>query len=346
MGWTAAQLAERVGAVLEGDGALEISGVSGLREARPGQISFLANMRYAADMANTRATAVVVPSDWNRPCSAPVLLRVANPDKAFSLIAQEFAPPPVMPPPGIHPAAVVAPDAKLGAGVSVGPHVVIEPGASVGEGTVLFAGCYLGHGVQVGCQCRFYPHVTVREACRIGDRVIIHNGTVIGSDGFGYTVNEKGVREKIPQIGIVEIGNDVEIGANVTVDRARFGRTRIGNGVKIDNLVQIAHNVVIGDHAVIVAMVGIAGSSEVGERTVLAGQVGVVGHVVIGRDCIVAGRAVVTKDIPPGQFVSGFPAIPHDEEKKLHAHIARLPELKKKVDDLEARLKALESRET
>lgn len=344
MSWTAAELAQRVDAIIEGDGTVVITGVAGLREAQPGHVSFLANMRYAPDAATTRASAVVVPKDWDRPCAAPCILRAKDPDKAFSRIAQGFAPAPIVPPPGVHPTAVVAPDAKLGANVSLGPHVVIEPGAEVGEGTVLFAGCYLGHGVKVGAGCKFYPQVTVRESCRIGDRVILHNGVVIGSDGFGYTVNEKGIREKIPQIGIVEIGNDVEIGANSTVDRARFGRTRIGNGVKIDNLVQVGHNVVIGDNAVIVAMVGISGSSEIGERTILAGMVGVVGHVQIGRDCIVGARSVVTKDIAPGQFISGYPAIPHDEEKRLHAHISRLPELKKKVTELEARLKALESR--
>lgn len=344
MGWTTAELAQRVGAVLEGDGKIEITGVADIREARPGHITFLANMRYAPHVAETQASAVVVPRDWNRPCAAPALLRAQNPDKAFSLIAQWYAPAPIVPPPGVHPTAVVAPEAKLGQGVSIGPYVVIEPGAEVGEGTILFAGCYLGHGARVGRHCKFYPHVSVRESVRIGDRVILHNGVVVGSDGFGYTVNDKGVREKIPQIGIVEIGDDVEIGANTTIDRARFGRTRIGNGVKIDNLAQIGHNVVIGDNAVIVAQVGIAGSAEIGERTILAGHVGIVGHVVVGRDCIVAAKSVVTKDIAPGQFVSGFPAIPHDEDKKLHAHIARLPELKKKVADLEARLKALESR--
>ena len=344
MSRTAAELAQRVGAGIEGDGTVEITGVAGLREAGPGHISFLANMRYAPDAAETRASAVVVPKDWDRPCAAPCRLLAKDPDKVFARIAAEFAPAPIMPPPGVHAAAIVAPGAKLGANVSVGPYVVVEPGVEIGEGTVLFAGCYLGHGAMVGAGCRFYPQVTVREGCRIGDRAILHNGVVVGSDGFGYTVNEKGVREKIPQIGIVEIGNDVEIGANTTIDRARFGRTRIGNGVKIDNLVQIGHNVVIGDNAVIVAMVGISGSSEVGPRTILAGQVGVVGHIVIGGDCIVGARAVVTKDIPPRSFVSGFPAIPHDEEKRLHAHIARLPELKKKVIELEARLKALEAR--
>lgn len=344
MALTVAQLAERIGASLEGDGSLVITGVAGLREAEPGQISFLANMRYAGQMATTRASAVIVPTNWDRPCSAPALLRVQNPDKAFAIVCQEFAPPPITPPPGVHPTAVVAADAELGKDVSIGPYVVIEPGVKIGDGTVIFAGCYIGHETTVGNQCRFYPHVTVRERTRIGNRVIIHNGAVIGSDGFGYTVNERGEREKIPQLGIVEIGDDVEIGANVTVDRARFGKTRIGKGVKIDNLVQIAHNVVIGDHAVIVALSGISGSSEVGAHTILAGQSGVVGHVVIGKNCIVAARAGVTKDIPDGQFVSGFPAIPHDENMKIQAYTQRLPEFRKKLAELEERVKALEQK--
>ena len=172
--------------------------------------------------------------------------------------------------------------------------------------------------------------------------MIVHNGTVIGSDGFGYNADKSGVRHKIPQIGIVVIGDDVEIGANTTIDRARFGKTRIGNGVKIDNLVQIAHNVVIGDHAVIVSQVGISGSVIVGGKTVIAGQAGVAGHLVIGERVVVAAKAGVTKSIPSGTFVSGYPAIAHDQDMKLQAHVARLPDLKEKVNDLEKRLKKLE----
>lgn len=342
MGWTAEELARRVGAILEGDGSCQIEGVAGIREARPGEIAFVANVRYAPAAAQTRASAVVVSKDWDRPCAARALLRVDNPDKAFALIAQWFAPPPVEFPPGIHPTAVVAPTARLGPNVGIGPHVVIEPETEVGEGTLVGAGCYLGHAVRIGRQCKLYPHVTIRERVRIGDRVVIHNGTVIGSDGFGYTVNARGEREKIPQIGIVEIGDDVEIGANVTIDRARFGKTRIGNGVKIDNLVQIAHNVVIGDHAVIVAQVGIAGSTEIGPHAILAGQAGVAGHLVVGEWAVVGAQAGVTKNVPPKTFVSGYPAAPHHEATRLHAHVARLPELKKKVAELEARIAALE----
>lgn len=339
---TAAELAGRLGAALEGDGAVEITGVAGVREAGPGEITFVANPRYAADVAATRASAVVVQKAWARPCPAPALLRVDDPDKAFARVAEWFAPAPVVPPPGVHPTAIVAQGARLGRDVSVGPYCVIEPGAQVGDGSVLGAACYVGHDAVLGKNVKLYPHVTVRERVRIGDRVIVHNGTVIGSDGFGYTVDEKGARQKIPQIGTVVIGDDVEIGANVTIDRARFGRTRIGRGVKIDNLVQVAHNVVIGDDAVIVAQVGIAGSAEVGAKAIMAGQSGVAGHLVIGEGAIVGAQAGVTKDVPPKTFVSGYPAAPHAKATRLQAHVAHLPDLKKKVDELERRLQKLE----
>jgi UDP-3-O-[3-hydroxymyristoyl] glucosamine N-acyltransferase len=338
-----AEIADRIGAAIEGDGSATIHGVAGVRDAGPGEISFVALPKYAADAAATRASALIVARSWDKPLHAPIL-RVDNPEAAFFKVALMFAPPAVSPPPGIHPTAVIAADAKIGRDAGIGPHCVIEPGAVVGDRAVLQAGCYVGHGVTIGNDCRFYPHVSIREYCRIGDRVILHNGTVIGSDGFGYTVDKQGVRHKIPQIGIVVIGDDVEVGANVTIDRARFGKTRIGNGVKIDNLVQIAHNVIIGDHAVIVAQVGIAGSAIIGSKAVLAGQAGVAGHTVVGAGAIVGGQAAVTKDVAPGVYVSGYPAAPHKEAALLHAHVARLPELKARVAALEKRLKELESR--
>jgi UDP-3-O-[3-hydroxymyristoyl] glucosamine N-acyltransferase len=341
---TVAELARQVGAVLEGDGAGRITGIAGIRDAAPGDIAFVANPRYAPDAARTKASAVIVAKNWTRPCSAPALIRANDPDKAFAQIAVLFAPPPVIPVLGIHPTAVMAKDVQIGTDVSVGPYCVLEPGVKVGDRAILFAGCYLGHGVTIGSDTKLYPHVTVREYCQIGNRNIIHNGTVIGSDGFGYTVDEKGVRTKIPQIGIVIIGDDVEIGANVTVDRARFGKTRIGNGVKIDNLVQIAHNVVIGDHAVIVAQVGIAGSAEIGAHVVIAGQAGVAGHIVVGEWAVVGGQAAVTKDVPPKTYVSGYPAMSHEKATRLHAHVMRLPELKTRVAELEKRLQALEQK--
>ncbi len=339
---TVADLAARLGGELEGDGRPLVQGVAGLREARPGDVTFVANMRYAGLVANTRASAVIVARAWDRPSSA-ALIRVDNPDAAFAATCQMFAPPPPPDPNGVHPTALISPRARLGADVRVGPYVVVEDGAEIGDRTVLMAHAYVGHEVVIGPDCRIYPHVSIRERCRLGARVTVHNGTVIGSDGFGYVAGEDGVRTKIPQLGIVEIGDDVELGANVTVDRARFGRTVIGRGVKVDNLVQIAHNVVIGDHSVIVAQVGIAGSSVIGSRVILAGQVGVAGHLEVGDGAVVGAQAGVSKDVPAGTIVLGSPAIPMDKFKRLHAYTMRLPELRAEVEQLGRRLAALEA---
>ena len=345
MKYKASDIAARLGAAVEGDGTVELTGVAGVREALPGEITFVAQPRYAPDVAVTRASVVIVGRDWNKPCPAPALIRAENPEKAFEAVAMIFAPPPVVPVAGIHRSAIVAPDVRMGEQVSIGPYCVIEPGVKLGHRVVISAGCYVGHGVAIGDDTKLYPHVTVREYVQIGSRVIVHNGTVLGSDGFGYAVDGKGIRTKIPQIGIVVIGDDVEIGANVTVDRARFGKTRIGNGVKIDNLVQVAHNVTIGDHAVLVAQVGVAGSSQVGEHAILAGQAGVSGHLTVGAWAVVGAQAGVTKDVPPKTFVSGYPAAPHDKAARLHAHINRLPELKEKVAGIDKRLKQLEEKQ-
>jgi UDP-3-O-[3-hydroxymyristoyl] glucosamine N-acyltransferase len=339
---TIAEIADRLDAEFEGDGSAAISGVAGIRYAREGDISFVANPRYASDVAQTRASAVVVNSQWDRPCSA-ALIRVESPDRAFARIAEWFAPPPVEYPPGIHPSAVVADDVELGHDVHVGPLAVIESGAVIGNQSVIMAQSYIGHHVHIGSSARIYQQVSIREYACIGDRVIIHNGTVVGSDGFGYTVDKSGVRTKIPQIGTVVVGNDVEIGANVSIDRARFGKTRIGNGVKIDNLVQIAHNVVIGDHAVIVAQVGIAGSTSIGTRAILAGQSGVSGHLVIGEGAIIGAQAGVTKSVPPKTYVSDYPAMPHEKATRLHAYYKQLPDIKKTIGELQERIRRLEA---
>ncbi|MBM4153593.1 MAG: UDP-3-O-(3-hydroxymyristoyl)glucosamine N-acyltransferase [Lentisphaerae bacterium] len=340
---TVAELAARLGGSCEGDGTPVITGVAGIRDARPGEVAFVANLRYAGDVSVTRAAAVIVAKAWDRPSPA-ALIRVDNPDAAFAHAASLFAPPPVPDPPGIHPSAVIAPDAAVGEGVRIGPFVVVEPGARIGARTVLRAHVYVGHEAVVGEDCRLYPNVSIRERCRIGARVILHNGCVVGSDGFGYTADEKGVRTKIPQLGIVVIGDDVELGANVTVDRARFGKTVIGQGVKVDNLVQIAHNVVIGDHAVIVAQVGIAGSSSIGARAVLAGQVGISGHLEVGEGAIIGAQAGVSKDVPAGAMVLGSPAMPMDRAKRIHAYTMRLPEMREQLLGLVRRVAELERR--
>ncbi len=335
-------IAKWVHGSLDGDPDAMIDGVAGLREAQPGELSFLANPKYAAWVATTRASAVLVRRDFGGEAPCP-LIRVDDPDAAFGQVATRFTPPPPAFPPGVHPSAVVAADAEIGADAHVGPGCVVASGARIGAGTVLVAQVYVGHRATLGDEAFIYPNVTIREDSALGDRVIVHSSAVIGSDGFGYSVDAQGVRTKIPQRGRVEIGDDAEIGAAVTIDRARFGVTRIGRGVKIDNLCQIAHNVVIGDHAVLVSQVGVSGSSVIGKHTILAGQAGVAGHLVVGERVIAEGRSGITKDVPDGQVVYGFPAAPREQAARLHAHVQRLPRLKAKVNELEKRLAKLEA---
>lgn len=335
------QIASRLGVAVEGPGEAVIRGVAGVRAAAADELSFVSQLRYAADAATSGAGALLVGLDWTSPLPMPVL-RVAKPEESFAKVANWFAPPTPKPPPGVHPSAVLDPTVVLGPDVSVGPNVVIGADARVGARTVLHAGVVLGPGVELGEDCLLHPLSSVREHCRLGHRVILHNGAVIGSDGFGYHPDPARGWMKIPQIGIVVVGDDVEIGANTTVDRARFGRTVIGRGVKIDNLCQVAHNVILGDHTALAAQVGIAGSTIVGQRVQMAGQAGVAGHLTIGDGAIVGGRAAVTKDVSAGLYVTGYPAAPHKESALQHAHLARLPELKKRVAEMERRLAALE----
>ncbi len=333
----------RVGGELVGDGSVLISGVAGIRYAGPGDIAYVSQARYASDAEKTKASALIVGKDWETTLPIPVI-KVDNPEASFTRIAEIFAPPPVQYLPGVHPTAVISPDAVIGKDVHIGPYCVIGRDASIGDRTVLVGHNVIGDNVSIGEDGLLHPMVSVREHVRIGKRFIAHNSAVIGSDGFGYYVDAKGVRTKIPQIGIVEIGDDVEIGANSTVDRARFGKTTIGNGVKIDNLVMIAHNVSIGDHSVIISQVGIAGSSSIGKHVILAGQVGVAGHLNIGDHTVVEAQSGVTKNIPAKSVVLGFPAMPLKNFGINQANLNRLPELKKRVADLEARLSALEER--
>ncbi|NLG34731.1 MAG: UDP-3-O-(3-hydroxymyristoyl)glucosamine N-acyltransferase [Lentisphaerae bacterium] len=340
--WTTGQLAEKLGAVLEGDAAIEVTGVADLRAARPGQVSFAGNPKYLPSVASSRAAAVIVPAEAALDAAGPVLLRVANVDAAFAAACALFAPPPVVMPRGVHPRAWVSPEAKLGADVSVGAFAVVEAGAEIGEGSTLFPQTYVGHGARLGKDCLLYPFALVRERCRVGDRVILHSGAVIGSDGFGYVVDGHGVRTKIPQTGIVVLEDDVEIGANTAIDRARFGETRVGKGTKVDNLVQIGHNCQIGEHSVLCGQVGMAGSTTLGKRVICAGQVGLGGHLTVGDDAVVGAQAGVPKDLPGGQMYLGAPAVPRMEFGKSLAHVASIPKLKDKIKDLEARLARLE----
>ena len=331
------EIAELVGGELIGDRNLVITGVAGIKEAQKGDITFLSNVKYLPFLDETKASAIVAAEDISS--GGKPLIRTKNPSQAFTAITSYFLAQQERPAPaGIHPTAVIGQQTTIGAGVTIGAHVVIEDQATIGPGTVLGANTYIGYAATVGTQCRLYPSVTVRERVRIGDRVIIHSGTVIGSDGFGYETLE-GRHLKIPQLGSVLIEDDVEIGANVCVDRGRFQDTRIGRGSKIDNLVQIAHNVVIGPDCMIVSQVGISGSTELGKNVTVAGQAGVVGHVQVGDGAIIGARSGVSKSVPAGTIVLGEPARPIREQKRILALIARLPELFKDLAELKKKLR-------
>lgn len=339
---TVADIAEQLGLSFEGDGSMVLTGVAGLKEAVPGDVSFLAQSRYAGLVQTTRASAVVVDASFTDPFDG-VLFRAADANVGFQQVVALFSNPPVECPEGVHPTAVVSPDATLGDGVRIGAHVVVESGAVVDANTCVWPGCYVGHGVCLGEDCILYPQVTIREFCEVGDRVILHPGVVVGSDGFGYEADESGKRTKVGQLGVVSVGNDVEIGCNCTIDRARFGRTRIGNGVKMDNLIHIAHNCVIGDDVVLIAQVGIAGSTIVGERVMMGGQAGAAGHLSIGADSVITARGGVIKDVAPGERMAGFPATTQAKFARAQVHIQRIPQLKERIDALELRIRELES---
>ena len=333
--FTLKELAALSGGELVGDPTLKITGVASLGEATPGEISFFTNRKYIGLVRKTRASAIFVPSDFAEPVNA-AQIRVSNPTKAFEQVLLKFAPERITFAPGVHPSAVVDPSAQLGERVSIQPLTVIEPGAKIGHDTIIGAGSYVGHESVIGPGCHIYPNVTIRERSRIGSRVIIHSGAVIGADGFGFEMVD-GRQQKIQQLGIVQIDDDVEIGANTTVDRARFGRTWIQQGVKIDNLVQIAHNVVIGKNSVIVAQAGISGSTRVGERVTMAGQVGIVGHLEIADGTIVAAQSGVAKNLPGGVWF-GSPAVPFAQAKQQIAWIHRLGKLFARVKEIEKKL--------
>ncbi len=325
------------GGELVGDASQVITGAASLAEATAGEISFYANPKYMPLLRKTRASAVFVPIDFTQETAA-AQIRVDNPGKAFEQVVLKFAPKPIIFKPGIHPTAVIAADATLGTGVSIQPHAVIESGVTIGEGTVIGAGSYVGHEVTIGAACLIYPHVTIRERTRIGARVVIHSGAIIGADGFGFEMAD-GRQQKVPQLGIVQIDDDAEIGANTTIDRARFGRTWIQEGAKIDNLVQVAHNVVIGRHTVVAAQTGFAGSSRAGEHVLIGGQVGITGHVEIGDRNILAAKTGVSKNLPAdGGTWWSTPATPLREAKEQLAWIHRLGKLYKRVKNIERKL--------
>ncbi len=334
MNVTLNELARLVGGKVAGDGSTAIHGVNGIKEAGVGEITFLANKKYSPLLASTRASAVIVAEGVKPPLPA---ISVNNPDLAFARVAEHFNGGPLRLQAGIHPSASVAPGASLGKDVSVGAGAVIEPGASVGDGTVLYPQVYVGHGAKIGRECVIYPQVVIRERCEIGSRVILHSGAVVGSDGFGF-VTEDGVHKKIPQTGIVVIEDDVEIGANVAIARARFDRTVICRGAKIDNLVQIAHNVVVGEGSLLAAQVGIAGSTKLGRHVVVGGQAGLTGHIEIGDGAGISAQAGVGKDVPAGRMFAGAYAVELKSHLKQLASLAKLPEALAEIRRLRAEI--------
>ena len=339
---TVREIAALVGGQVVGDGEQLITGVGGLADAGPGDISFLANPKYVALLPETRATAVLVPSAQP---GAPRLVQivVADPSQAFAAVIAAYGPRAPSVAVGIHPTAVIGDRAVVGAGASIGPYAVIAEGARVGSRSVIYPHAYVGSEASVGVDCTIYPHASVRERCRVGDRVILHSGVVIGSDGFGYATVQ-GVHHKIPQVGIVVVEDDVEVGANTAIDRARFGTTRIGKGTKIDNLVQIAHNVDIGAHCLIIAQVGIAGSTRLGHHVTLGGQCGVTGHVHIGDHSMVTAKSGISKDVPPKTIMRGSPAQENSLGKAQEVAVRRLPQTQATVKELTARIAALEAK--
>ncbi len=333
------EIAGMVGGEMKGDGEVDIRGVAGIKEAEAGDITFLSNPKYAPFLETTHASAIISLPGIE---SKKPLLWNENPYLAFLQVLTMFAEDVTTRyPRGIHESAIIDPAAELEDNISIGPCCMVEKGARIGKNTTILLGAYIGEDVEIGDDCLIYPQVTIRERCSIGSRVILHPGVVIGADGFGFAKNG-GTHQKVPQIGRVIIEDDVEIGANSTVDRATTGTTLISRGSKIDNLVQIAHNVVIGENSILAAQVGVSGSTELGKNVILAGQAGLGGHITIGDNAMVGAQGGVTKSIPPGMQVSGYPAREHSMAKRLYAYIARLPDLFNRLKDLENKVKSLE----
>jgi UDP-3-O-[3-hydroxymyristoyl] glucosamine N-acyltransferase len=334
------EIAARVGCAAPASD-VTIEGVSSLAEAGPGDLSFLNSEAYIREFQATKASAVLVHKKIHIPENPPsIVLRVDDADLAMAKVLELFAPPAVRPAPGIDAAAKIDSSARIGEGVSVGPFCVIARGVSIGRGTIIHPMAYVGEDVEIGEDCEIYPNVTIRERVQIGSRVIIHAGSVLGTDGFGYRWD--GTRQsKIPQIGTVIVEDEVEIGSCVCIDRAKFSATRIGKGTKIDNLVQIAHNCIIGPHTIIVGQAGLAGSASLGTRVILGGQTAVRDHVHIGDGAMVAACAAVASDVAPGEIVSGMPALPHRQSLRENAAMRRLPDLVTQVRKLEEEVKKL-----
>jgi UDP-3-O-[3-hydroxymyristoyl] glucosamine N-acyltransferase len=345
---TLAELGRFLGGEITGDIDTAIRGIAKIEEAEAGDITFLANLKYKKHVKTTRASALIigrnVELDELKERTIPLpLVRVSDPYNSFLKLIDIFHPAPEPLPRGIHETALIDASATVGPDVSMGAYVVIEKGCKVGKGTTIYHGTVLHQGVEIGCNTVIYPNVTIRELCTIGSRVIIHSGAVIGSDGFGFSATENGTYEKIPQRGIVEIRDDVEIGANCTIDRATIGRTLIEEGVKLDNLIHVAHNVTIGANTVIAAQTGISGSTKVGKHCAFGGQVGLTGHITIANNTTIGAQSGVPKSITEeGKTYFGYPAQEIHQTLRTEGALRQLPELLLEFRKLLQRVEELE----
>lgn len=332
------------GTIAQGDPQLVLTGFGTIQEAETGDVTFLGNSRYAIHLKKSRASAVLIDQQFSELSANIAAIRVDNPTLVFGEIVKRYGPQPVAFQPGIHPSAVIADSVTIDRNkVYVGPHAVIEDDVVIGDGTAIHAGANIGRGARLGQGCAIHANAVVKDRCVLGDRVIIHSCAVIGTDGFGYEFSN-GKHLKIDQVGIVQIDNDVEIGSCTTIDRSRFGRTWIGEGTKIDNLVQIAHNCVIGKHCIIVSQVGISGSTRLGNYVTLAGQVGVAGHLNIGDRTTFLAKSGLTKDYPEAGAYTGYPAKPLLEGRRMLTYPARVPEILDRLKAMESRIKELEAK--
>ncbi len=339
---TVAQIAERVGGTLEGDGTKTVTVLLPLHQAGPDAISWVGSTEYLKQAATSKAAALIIPKD-SPPLEGKTVIRVDDPDVAMIAVLEALAPPMDRVEPGIHPSAVIGEGAKVD-GAAIGPHVVVGARSTIGAGTQLHAGASIGSDVIVGTDCVLWSNVVVRERITIGDRVIIHANSTIGADGFSYVFRE-GVHKKVPQIGTVVIEDDVEIGANSAVDRARSGETRIGKGTKLDNFVTVGHNVQIGEHCVIVAQCGLGGSAVLGDYCVLGGQVALIDHRTVGKGVQIACKSLVSNTIPDGQIIRGNPAIENPRFVREQAAARKLPEALKQLRALAKRVEELETKQ-
>jgi UDP-3-O-[3-hydroxymyristoyl] glucosamine N-acyltransferase len=337
------EIAEILKGELTGNGEILIKGVNGIKEAVEGDLAFILDPAQVAMVESTAASCVVIPKKINIPFSRPTI-RVDDPSTAFSKVIAILMPDRIPHPVGIHPTAIVPKNVKISKSAALGAYVILEEGVSIGDGTLVYPLSYVGKNAKIGNDCIIYPNVTIREEITIGNRVIIHPGTVVGSDGFGYDVQKDGTYYKIPQMGTVIIEDDVELGSCVTIDRARFAKTVIGKGSKIDNLCQIAHNVIMGPNCVIAAQSGVSGSTELGRNVVFGGQVGVADHLKIGDFVIAGAKSGISKSFPAKTTLFGYPARPVDKARDLIASTGLLPKLFERVRALESKIKELEKK--